>query len=83
MSTFSLRLPNVGVAQRPGLVRGYVRPGQCGKVVMHVAIPPGGRMAPLRTYADGRLVSHSVRGGLVSFSLPTAARRAANWAVVG
>jgi hypothetical protein len=83
MRTFSLRMPYVGVAQRPGLLRGYVRPVAGGRVAMHVALPPGGTSRGLRTYADGRLVPHSVRGGLVTFVLPTRPGRAADWAVVG
>ena len=83
MTTFSLRLPDLGVAQAPRLLRGYVRVVAGGPVVMHVLLPPDSRVRGLRTYADGRLVRHSVRGGLVVFSLPTVGGRAANWAVVG
>ena len=83
MTTFSLRLPDVGVAQRPRLLRGYVRPVEGGPVVMHVALPPGGTARGLRVYADGRLVRHSIRAGLVVFSLRTIRGRAADWAVVG
>jgi hypothetical protein len=50
---------------------------------MHVSLPPKSRPAHLRTFADGRLVKHSIIGGRVVFSLPTAAGRAADWAVVG
>jgi hypothetical protein len=83
MRTFSVRLPYVGVAQRPGLVRGYVRPVKGGRVVMHVSPPPGAGTRGLRTFANGRLVAHSVRGGLLVFSLPTVGGRPANWAVQG
>ena len=83
MTTFSLRLPDVGVAQKPGLLRGYVRPVAGGRAVMHVSIPPGGRPGRLRTYADGRLVPHSLQGALVVFALGTQAGRAADWAVTG
>jgi hypothetical protein len=83
MTDFSLRLPYVGVAQRKGLLRGYVRPVHGGRVVMHVSLPPGGSRSGLRTFARGRLVPHTVHGGLVVFSLPTVSGRAADWAVVG
>ncbi|MFL5822183.1 MAG: GH36-type glycosyl hydrolase domain-containing protein [Solirubrobacteraceae bacterium] len=83
MRSFSLRLPDMGVAQGDRVLRGYVRAVQGGSVVMHVALPPGARLKRLRTYAAGRLVAHSVRGRLVVFRLPTRAGRAANWAVVG
>jgi hypothetical protein len=81
MSTFSLRLPDVGVAQRTGVLRGYVRPVQDGSVVMHVAVPPGLNPQRLAAYANGRRVPHSLENGLVVFRLPTAAGRAADWAV--
>lgn len=83
MTTFSLRLPDVGVAQRPGLLRGYVRPVAGGRVVMHVSVPPRGAARHLQVYVHGRLVPHSLRGRLVVFSLVTRAGRAANWAVEG
>ncbi len=83
MTTFSLRLPDVGVAQRPGLIRGYVRPVAGRRVIMHVSVPPGARAAQVRTYADGRLVPHSMQGGLIVFPLATRPGRAADWAVEG
>lgn len=81
MKSFSLRLPQVGVAQRPGLLRGYVRPLRGGWLLMHVSAPPGTSLKRLRTYADARLVPHAITNGLVVFGLPTAAGRAADWAV--
>jgi hypothetical protein len=83
MRTFSLRLPYVGVAQKPRLLRGYVRPMQGGRVVMHASLPPGASLHGLRTFADGRQVRHTVRSGLVVFTLPTVGGRPANWAVQG
>jgi hypothetical protein len=83
MTTFSLRLPDVGVAQRPGLLQGFVRPVRGGAVVMHVSMPPRSNVLRVRTFADGRAVPHTIRNGLVVFSLPTVAGRRASWAVTG
>ena len=82
MSRFSLRLPQVGVASAPGVLRGYVRPVGSGRLVMHVARPPGSAGA-IHAFADGRAVASSVSGGLVTFVLPARAGRAADWAVTG
>ena len=81
MATFSLRLPDVGVAAAPGLLRGYVVPAQGGVLRMQVSRPAGshGRVVAL---ADGRRANATVRAGLVTFTLPTRAGHAANWAVV-
>jgi len=82
MDTFSVRFPDVGVAQRPGLIRGYVRPLNGGVLVMHVAVPPGaGARKPL-ALAHGRVVPDSVRKGIVTFDLRSYAGRAADWAVL-
>ena len=45
---FSLRLPDIGVAARPGVVRGYVRVQQSDRLTMIVSVPSG------RTRASGR-----------------------------
>ena len=83
MRSFSLRLPDVGVASARGVLRGYVRPVQGGVVVMHVAVPAGASARRLKAYADGRLVRHVVRGGRGVFSLRTVGGRASDWAGVG
>jgi hypothetical protein len=41
LTRFSLRLPDIGVAVSPGLVRGYVRVQQSGPLTMTVAVPRG------------------------------------------
>jgi hypothetical protein len=82
MPMFSLRLPNVGVAAAPGLVRGYIRPGQSGSVRLHVAPPPGTAPDHLAAFAAGHQVPYSLRDGLVVFDLPATAGRAADWALV-
>jgi hypothetical protein len=81
MSTFNVRFPEIGVAQRPGLIRGYFRPVQGGTLVIQVAPPPQSYINKLYAYVNGHLVPHSLANGLVVFELPTTAGRAANWAV--
>jgi hypothetical protein len=81
MSTFNIRLPAVGLAQRPGLIRGYLRTVASATVTMQVAPPPGVSASHAVAYVGGSVVPHSVVGGLVQFSMPTAAGRPSDWAV--
>jgi hypothetical protein len=82
MATFSLRDGDIGVASRPGLLRGYVTPVASGPLVMQVAVPPRtARRDRLQAYADGRAVRSRLAHGLVTFELPATAGRPANWAV--
>jgi hypothetical protein len=82
MSTFSLRLNQVGVASAPRLLRGYITPQSGGSVVMHVAVPPGASSTQaVQAYADGVAVPSSRQEGLIVFTLPTQVGRPADWAV--
>ena len=72
----------MGVAQAPGLLRGYVRTAG-GGVTMLVAPPPGVSAVDAVTYAGGVAVPHTVEGNLVRFTLPTSAGKPADWAVSG
>jgi hypothetical protein len=80
MSTFNVRFPDVGVAQQPGLIRGYFRTAG-GAVTIDVAPPPGVSADQAIAYADGQQVRSTVVGGLVRFTLVTRAGRTADWAV--
>jgi len=80
MSTFSVRFPEVGVAQRPGLIRGYFRDATA-TVTMDVAPPPGVSADRAAAYANGQRVPSTVVGGLVRFTLHTRAGAPADWAV--
>jgi hypothetical protein len=82
MRRFSMRLPDVGLQQRPRLVRGYVRPAATVKMRMRVALPPGARHRRVVAYADGRRVVSHRRRGMVVFHLSGRAHRDADWAVV-
>jgi hypothetical protein len=75
---FSLRLPRVGLAVRPGSVRGYLRPLAGGPLTIAVAAPRGGRPV---AWAGGRRVRASVRGGMVRFRIRTRAGLASDFAV--
>ena len=75
---FSLRLPRVGIAVRPGSVRGYVRPSAGGRLEIEVARPRGSRVT---AWVGGRRVASSVRAGLVRFRLDTRAGHASDFAV--
>jgi hypothetical protein len=80
MTTFDIRLPDVGVAQQPGATRGYFRAAS-GPVTLQVAPPPGVSAAGAVAWANGRKVPSIVTGGLVQFTLPIAAGEPADWAV--
>ena len=80
LSTFDVRLPEVGVAQQPGTIRGYFRTAG-GSVTMDVAPPPGVSATSAVAWANGRQVPSTVVGGLVQFTLGAAAGRPADWAV--
>ena len=80
MGTFDVRLPEVGVAQQPGTIRGYFRTSG-GAVTLAVAPPPGVTAADAVAWADGRRVPSTVVDGLVQFTLPTRADGPADWAV--
>ncbi|HEY2398510.1 MAG TPA: hypothetical protein VGH78_05905 [Solirubrobacteraceae bacterium] len=82
MSTFDIRLPQVGIAQQSGLIRGYVTTSG-GTVTMRVMPPPGVAADKAVAYAGGSPVPATVVGGLVQFTLPTKAGRPADWAVSG
>jgi hypothetical protein len=81
-STFDIRLPQVGVAEQPQLIRGYVTTTG-GDVQMRVAAPPGVATNRVTAFAGGTAVPHTVVEGLVQFTLATKPGRPADWAVSG
>jgi hypothetical protein len=82
MQSFNIRLPQVGVAQHPGLIRGYVRAAG-GAVTMQVAPPPGVSATQAVAFANGSPLPSTVVDGLVQFTLQTTAGQPADWAVAG
>jgi len=82
MTTFNVRLPLVGVAQEPGLIRGYLRISG-GGVTMLVAPPPGVSAADAVAWVDGAVVPHTVVDGLVAFTMPAAEGDVTDWGVTG
>jgi hypothetical protein len=81
LKRFSLRLPDIGVESAPGVIRGYVRVQQSGRLTMTVTSPAGARSSAVATFVDGRRVPAISRGGEVTFALSARAGRAASWAV--
>lgn len=81
MTTFSLRLPDVGVAYRRAQARGYVRVARTGRLQMRVAPPTGASPARLVAYVRGHRVRSTIHDGLVVFDLAAMAGHATNWAV--
>jgi hypothetical protein len=82
MTSFNIRLPQVGVARQPSLIRGYVRTSG-GSLTMRVASPPGVPAEEAVAWVGSTQVPATVVGGLVQFTLPTSAGKAADWAVSG
>ncbi|HZT67888.1 MAG TPA: hypothetical protein VFA11_19010 [Acidimicrobiales bacterium] len=81
LASYSMRLPNVGVAVSPGQWRGYVTALVSGAVVMQIRLPSGTDPSRVVVFANGRHVPAQVRGGSVNFSLATTAGRPADWAI--
>ena len=78
---WSLRLPNVGVAQdRGGVLRGYVRPERGGPLRFEV-VPRGGPPARPVVRVDGRRVAATVDGGTVRFTATGRSGVALDWSV--
>jgi hypothetical protein len=83
MGRFSLRFPQVGVAQDKDGLSGYVRVARSGALRMRVVLPGrSSRAIRVVTFADGRRTASTLRGGTVSFTLAARAGRPADWAVV-
>ena len=82
MSTFNVRFPDVGLAQQPGLIRGYFRDA-AATVTMDVAPPPGVSAEHAVAYANGQRVPSTVVDGLVQFTLRTQPGKPADWSVNG
>jgi hypothetical protein len=82
MRRFTLRTQRVGVAAKPRMLRGYVRPERGGGVEMEVVLPETGLTRRAVVYVDRRRVRHRVEGHVIHFRAPTRAGRATDWAVV-
>jgi hypothetical protein len=78
--SFDVRLPQLGLAEQSGLIRGYITTSG-GSVTMRVAPPPGVAAGEAVAYAAGVQVPSTVVDGLVEFTLNTRAGHAADWAV--
>jgi len=81
MSTFTVRFPDVGIAQQPGILRGYITPVEGGSVTMAVALPPGVSVNGVQVFVEGRPVPHFMSEGLVTFVMRTVAGQPSDWAV--
>ncbi|HEY1826618.1 MAG TPA: hypothetical protein VGF87_01285, partial [Acidimicrobiales bacterium] len=81
MTSFTLRMPDVGVSSQPGLLRGYITAGSSTTVTLHVSAPPDSAGHRLQAFADGQAVPSQMENGQVVFQLPMTAGSPANWAV--
>jgi hypothetical protein len=76
--TFSLSLPDVGVAYSRTGARGYLVSAANAGLIMQVRAPGGGRW---RVRIDGRTVSSRSRRGMLVFSLRAVSGRRADWQI--
>jgi Glycosyl hydrolase 36 superfamily, catalytic domain/Glycosyltransferase family 36 len=76
---FSLRFPEIGLAGRAGLLRGYVRPVAGGRLRMQVAVPAGA--THVVAWVAGSRARTTMVGDAATFNLPTTAGHAADWAI--
>ncbi len=76
MNTFTISLPDIGVAYGPTSAHGYVVAAESGRLVMQVKAPAPGRW---RVRVGARPVVSVVRGGMVTFTLRAQAHRAVGW----
>src|SRR5207245_1539129 len=67
-STSNVRVPDGGIAQQPGVIRGYCK-NAGGSLTMDVAPPPGVAAGLATAWADGQQVPATVVNGLVQFTL--------------
>ena len=80
LARYRFRLPRIGLAVRPGRLRGYVKSAAGGRLAMRVRLrarPRGHVLVRVR----GRRAAAQVRGRVVTFALPVQAERASHWSV--
>jgi hypothetical protein len=77
---FRLSLPGVGVAEKRGRLRGYVRAVSSDRLAMEVVVSARS-LRSVRVYVGRKRVRATRAGSVVRFELPVRAGRAADWAV--
>jgi hypothetical protein len=80
LPTFSVGLPEIGVAYRDTVARGYVVAATRTTLTMAIAPPAGRRWC---VYANGRLTDAARRDGALVFPLAVVPGRRATWEIVG
>jgi hypothetical protein len=78
---FSLRMPRIGIAADTRSYRGYVRPAGGGPIQLAVHLAADADPDHVVTWARRSKVAHSVKDGVVTFTIPGKAGRASDWAV--
>lgn len=82
LKRFSIRLPRVGIAVRPGMMRGYVETESAGRLRLRLDPPGHGRPREVRVWVDGEPVEDLRRsGGTVTVPARTGADRLLDWAI--
>jgi hypothetical protein len=79
LDRFSVRFGRVGVASKPGELRGYVTPERSGSLELRVKIPAGARS--VTAWTAGRPTAATVVDGFAVFDLAAQADVAGDWAV--
>ena len=77
LNRYSIRLPRVGIATEPGLMRGYVRTES--KSPLKLALDPPGRAA--KVWIDGRPARARIKHGIATVTARPGRDRVVDWAI--
>ena len=77
LNRYSIRLPRVGIASEPGLMRGYVRTES--KSPLKLALDPPGRAA--KVWIDGRPARARIKNGTATVTARPGRDRVVDWAI--
>jgi hypothetical protein len=81
LKSFTLRLPDAGIAYERARARGYVHPHGRRALRMTVSLPAALRRGPVAAFVDGRRMTGRRSGSDLIFDLRARAGRAVDWAV--
>ncbi len=80
-SSFSVELPDVGVARTAHRLQGYLVVQSTGTLPVTVTVPPGVDPARTTVWVSGSMVTPVRRGDTLTFVLPTRSGQRADWAL--
>jgi hypothetical protein len=78
---FSIRLPRVGIAAEPGLMRGYLKTRSRAPVRLSLDPPGRSRAGATRVWLDGERVRARIAGGRATVTARPGRDHAVDWAI--